>query len=114
MGVKSFESAVSESTCQKRVVVCELYNADGILLSRESNRCSPAEGRCGRINIVQSKGAYDVHSDCNWTHAEIMAIQNLPENSIPVEAVLYGHDFYCKPCEEALISIGISSFKLVK
>lgn len=112
--IEDFELVVAESTCQKRVVVCELYDDQGVLLSRQSNRCNPANGICSRLNIVQNKESYDVHSTCNWTHAEIMAIQNLPENSNPVTAILYGHDFYCGSCEEALKSIGITSLKIVK
>ncbi len=97
---------MAESTCQKRQTVCEIYDLDWNILSRESNRCSP-DGTCHRLGLVQVKAGYDVVSLCNWTHAEMMAINALPERVRPYRAVLHGHNFFCDACEQALRSVGV-------
>lgn len=104
--IKDLETAKLESTCQKRITICEIYDAQGNLLSRESNRCSP-EGECHRLGVLQDKENYDETSDCNWVHAEIMAIKALPDGAKPTSAVLKGHDFICTPCEKALWEVGV-------
>lgn len=104
---KTFEEVKQESTCQKRITICEIYDKDNNLLSRESNRCEPTNGVCARVGVVQTKDNYDRNSFCNWTHAEIRAISSLPVQSQPYLSVLYGHDFYCDSCEEALKKAGV-------
>lgn len=111
---KEFIQAYHESTCQKRVTVVALLDKDGNVLSRESNRCNPDGGTCHRLGIVQNVNNYDVHSSCNWTHAEIMAIKALPEGARPYKAILYGHDFYCQTCENALKAAGVEEFEISK
>jgi deoxycytidylate deaminase len=110
--LKSFENVFSESTCKKRVTIVEIFDKGGILLSRESNRCSPDNGECSRLGIYQQKDNYDVNSTCNWSHAEIMAIKALPEDSIPYKSVLYGHEFYCPTCESALKNAGVEILEI--
>jgi len=109
--LKTFEEAIQESTCQKRITVCEIYDADGKLLSRESNRCSPEGDVCCRLGVIQTKDNYDKESSCNWIHAEIMAINAL-KGGVPENAILYGHDFLCDNCEEALKGIGVKVIKI--
>lgn len=105
--MKKFEEVKIQSTCKKKITICEIYSEDGILLSRESNRCNPENGICSRINIIQDKKNYDKESNCNWTHAEINSINNLPKNSRPFISLLYGHSFYCNECENKLKKIGV-------
>ncbi len=106
--MKTLEEAAAESTCQKRLVVCEIYDEYGKILAVESNRCSPTGGLCHRIGVVQTKADYDVTSACNWTHAEIMAIRALPRGSYtPHRAVIYGHSYPCDACESALRRVGV-------
>ena len=105
--MKDFNTVVSESTCQKRITICELYDINGVLLSRESNRCEPDGGVCTRLDVIQNKENYDRDSNCNWTHAEIRAISALPTGSKPVLSILYGHEFYCNNCETELKKVGI-------
>ena len=105
--MKTLEQAAGESTCQKRKTICDIYDKDGNLLSRESNRCAPTGGVCHRLGVVQNKENYDKESSCNWTHAEINAINNLPAGSAPYKSVLYGHSFYCDNCENALKGAGV-------
>lgn len=112
--IPSFEEAKAASTCQKRVTVCDIYNKEGVLIGRGSNRCNPDGGTCHRLNLVQGKENYDVHSHCNWTHAEIMAIQSLTGDERPYRAVLWGHHFYCDACEEALKNVGVEVFEIIQ
>jgi deoxycytidylate deaminase len=110
--MKTFKEAIEESTCQKRATVCEIYDANWILLSRESNRCNPEGGTCHRLGLVQNKDNYDKDSHCNWTHAEINAIAALPEGSTPFEAIVYGHNFACQNCENALKAAGVQRISI--
>lgn len=110
--IKSIDQATTESTCQKRITMVEIYDEQNNLLSRESNRCNPSGGTCHRIGVFNGKENYPADSHCNWTHAEIMAIKSLPENSKPYKAILYGHDFYCEPCETALKNVGVKIFEV--
>lgn len=105
--VKTYTEAVQESTCRKRLVICEIYNEAGELLARESNRCDPEGGKCRRIGVVQGKQDYPYESECNWTHAEIMAIRALPPDATPKSAVIYGHEFACNSCQSALSAAGV-------
>lgn len=114
MTIKTFEQARNESTCQKRVTIVELYDEAGNLLARESNRCFPTGGTCGRLGVVQNKSNYDVNSTCNWVHAEINAINALPTAAKPHKAVLFGHDFYCDACEQALKKAGCEILEVGK
>lgn len=110
--MKPFDIVISESTCQKRVTVVEIYDKENNLLSRESNRCSPNDGTCQRLSMANNKENYPVESTCNWTHAEINAIASLPVGSLPYKSILYGHDFYCDKCEKALKNIGVIVFEI--
>lgn len=110
--MKTFNEAVKESTCQKRVTVCEIYDKLGNLLSRESNRCNPDNGVCSRLGVVNTKSNYP-SIGCNWTHAEINAIDNLEVYHEPYKAILYGHDFLCDDCENALKAVGVLELEII-
>jgi len=108
--MKTIEQVKTESTCLKRVTVCEIYDDKNNLLARESNRYNPPNGNCVRIGLVQSKENYDKES-CNWTHAEINAIKALPPESEPYKAVIIGHSFFCDNCETELKKVGVKIFE---
>lgn len=105
--------AKEESTCQKRKVVCCLYDKKGNLISVESNRCSPEGGTCHRLGLVQSQEGYDTESSCNWLHAEINALENIVDDKIPYKARLIGHDFFCQPCLNQLKLAGVQEFEVI-
>lgn len=110
--IKSYGQVIRESTCQKRNIVCEIYDQHNNLIARESNRCEPSGGLCHRLNVIQGREDYDVISECNWTHAEINAIKALPSDTRPHMSIIYGHDFYCKNCEDELRNVGIKIFAI--
>lgn len=110
--MKTFKQATAESTCLKRVTVCELYAADGTLLARESNRCDPPDGKCQRIAVSNQQAEYPESSTCNWTHSESMALQAVGQ-ARPTRAVIYGHDFPCPSCERALRVKGVTAIEVV-
>ena len=110
--IQEFNQVVAESTCKKRITVCEIYDKDYNLLSRESNRCDPEKGICSRVGVIQKKQNYEIHSQCNWTHAEIRAINSLPSESKPYVSILYGHEFYCDTCEDALKAAGVEKLQI--
>jgi deoxycytidylate deaminase len=109
--IKPMDRVMSESTCLKRITVCEIYDKAGNLLSRESNRCDHG-GECKRMGVTNTKSNYPADG-CNWTHAEVKSIAAVPKGSNPYKAVLYGHSFYCEPCETALKSVGIKILEIV-
>ncbi len=109
--IKPWVTVIAESTCLKRVTVCELYAADGSLLARESNRCDPPNGLCCRIGVSNGKSDYPSHTNCNWTHAEVMALRSC--EGVPVKAIIYGHDFACPDCEDKLKARGVTSIEMV-
>ncbi len=111
MTSKSFISVVAESTCLKRVTVCELFNADGRLIARESNRCNPPNGICARATVRQGKEGYAVTAECNWAHAEARALDECIGN--PVTAIVYGHDFACPECERKLRAAGVADIQII-
>ncbi len=110
--MKQIGEAAKESTCQKRITVCVIYDKEGSILACESNRCSPDNGICERLGIVQNKEGYG-EKNCNWTHAEVMATKALPKNSKPYRAIVYGHDFICIPCEKVLHEYGIEKIEII-
>jgi deoxycytidylate deaminase len=112
--IKPKEEVVSESTCQKRVTMCEIFDSAGNLLARESNRCSPSGGICHRIGVTNTKQDYPRESYCNWTHAEINAINALNTLDNPHKAILYGHTFLCDNCEAALKAAGIKEIIIIE
>lgn len=104
--MKTLSQVIAESTCQKRVTVCEIFDATGTLLARESNRCTPNGGVCERLRIANGKADYP-DAQCNWSHAEIQALNAVPEGSKPFRAGVIGHDFACPRCEQVLREAGV-------
>jgi deoxycytidylate deaminase len=98
------------STCQKRVVVCALFDVDDRLVACESNRCSPDGGTCHRLNLVSVKDNYPSTSECNWQHAEIRAI--LAAQQPAIRAIVFGHSFPCPTCEAALQDFGVEQIEI--
>lgn len=96
--------AILEATCQKRVVVCLLFDKVGQVVAVESNRCSPPNGVCPRLDLVTSKENYPPNH-CNSEHAEVRALKLAKR--MPTHAVLSGHSFFCDDCERLLRSYGI-------
>lgn len=112
--MKDFNEVIAESTCQKRITVCEIYDKEYKLLSRESNRCNPPNGICTRVDVIQTKENYDRNSNCNWTHAEVRSLSALKVEDKPYLSILYGHDFYCDSCEKALREAGVEILEIDK
>ena len=110
----SYIHVAQQSTCQKRVTLCVIYDRNGRVLAADSNRCAPPDGVCQRLGVVQQKENYSTES-CNWEHAEARAVAYAMKyaRSAPHRAVLYGHDFICDACENALKSIGVVEFDII-
>lgn len=98
----------NESTCHKRVTVCLIFDANGVVVASEANRCNPPGGKCQRLCVSQGKGEYPSDSTCNWEHAERRAAGMVRADAErPLSAIVYGHDFACADCEALLKSIGV-------
>lgn len=108
--MRTVQEVASESTCMKRKVVCELLDATGARIEIESNRCSRLGGACVRLGVVSEREGYPLHSECNWTHAEIMALNAMTAK--PDRAVIYGHNFPCPACEAGLRQAGVTEIEM--
>jgi deoxycytidylate deaminase len=106
------EQFASVATCQKRKLVCVLYDENGHILSIGTANCVPPQGICARLQTVQTKDKY-TGNECNSTHAEINALAQLPENIEIAKAEVYGHDFACIPCEKALHKRGVWDIRII-
>jgi hypothetical protein len=96
--------AFLQATCQKRIVICLMFDKNGGVVSVESNRCSPPNGVCPRLDLVTTKENYPPNR-CNTEHAEVRALKLAKR--MPTHAVLIGHKFFCDDCERLLKSYGI-------
>lgn len=105
-------AAAGESTCLKRVTVCVLLDDAQTVIACESNRCDPPNGICQRLARKDQQETYPVTSSCNWTHAEIRAIRSAPWDAVPSVARIYGHEWPCPTCEEALRNNGIERIEV--
>lgn len=105
--------AASTSTCQKRVVACSLYDAQGELIACESNRCEPVGGTCCRLGSQSQREGYVNDDDCRSEHAEIRALNALEAGALPVRAILYGHKWPCPACDAALRAAGVRDIEVV-
>lgn len=94
---------MKQSTCQKRAVVCVLFDDKGQVVSMQSNNCNP-EGVCRQLSMVTTKENYP-RNGCNSEHAEIRALKLA--RRMPKRALLIGHNFLCDDCERLLKSYGI-------
>lgn len=103
----------AQSTCQKRVTVCVISGAFGRVLAVESNRCAPEGGKCHRLGVVQGKAGYPSDSTCNWQHAERRAVNALGPTDKARRAEIYGHDFPCDDCEQALRRAGVKDITCI-
>lgn len=101
--------AAKQSTCQKRVVVCSLYDQYGNLLACESNRCAPPGGKCTRLGVESQQRGYPAESTCNWEHAEARALRALPEGAQVHRLVLTGHTFICQSCSDLFEQAGMTN-----
>lgn len=120
--VRDFRVVAGESTCLKRVTVCQLlerhapdnsYDRDWwLIVASESNRCEPPGGVCSRLGKRDGQSDYPSESPCNWTHAEIRALAAIPTGTNPTRAIIYGHDFPCPDCERALRAAGITDIEI--
>lgn len=92
--------------CEKRTVICRLYDANGVLLSQGRNHCDPPGGKCQRLGLIEMEQGYR-GKGCGSVHAEVDAIAKLPEGTKPLNATLEGHDFACRDCLSALHRAGV-------
>lgn len=100
------------SNCQKRVTVCILFDTENRPAGFGYNFCAPPTPICPRLGLSQTKEKY-TGTECETIHAEIMALRSTHPKRPPISAVLYGHDFVCLECEEALKKARIKNIQVV-
>lgn len=104
--------AGEHSTCQKRVIICALYDREGRLLSLGWNSCTPPGHHCVRLGLQQSQATY-TGTECNSIHGEVQAWHNLPAGAQPYRCVTWGHEFSCQPCQRFLRERGVEVIAVI-
>lgn len=97
--------------CQKRKVICTLYDDTGAVLATGTNSCSPPGGLCARMGVQEKQSGY-TGVGCNSLHAEMDALSKL-NGRVPLLAKLEGHDFPCDSCRIALLDAGVRLVEVV-
>lgn len=101
--------------CLKQRTRCEIWFASpaGAYKFEATNECA-ADGcdECPRVT-AGSKTGEDYHL-CGSTHAEANAAAQVPKGFNSEyqggTAYLYGHNWFCGPCQWALQEAGVSTF----
>ena len=101
--------------CLKQRTRCEIWFASpgGTYMFEATNECA-ADGcdECPRVT-AGSKTGEDYHL-CGSTHAEANAAAKVHPgfNSEygPGTAYLYGHDWFCRDCQHALVAANVTTF----
>lgn len=97
--------------CLKQLTRCVIVRADGRRYEA-TNKCDVAGlSICPRVTAGCPTGTgYEL---CNSTHAEANVADLAAESTgIPGEAFLYGHTWMCKPCQDALRAVNVSTFHI--
>lgn len=101
-----------QSTCQKRSVVCALYDEKGICVGEGFNTCDVSY-ECKQLNIVQTPEEY--RDICKNEHAEVAALRTMDQQGAQaVTAIISGHDFFCVNCFNLLKTRGVVNFLVVQ
>lgn len=76
----------------RRYEATNVCDVDGDVCPREAAGCATGEG-------------YEL---CGSVHAEARAADLAAESvAVPGEAYLYGHDWFCGPCQRALAAVNV-------
>jgi len=108
---QKMEKAKIYGPCLKQTVTCIIVAENGTEYHGQ-NSCSVEDDICPRVVAGYGSGA--AYELCGPPiHAEIEAISKMPKDIyIGGTAYIYGHDFFCRECQLALIVRGINEFVL--
>lgn len=97
--------------CLKQKVVCVITRSDGRVYTA-ANTCDVGGDICPRIAAGCETGTgYEL---CGSKHAEANAAELAEESKdVPGEAMLYGHTWMCKDCQDALRAVGVATFRIM-
>lgn len=99
--------------CLKQLTHCMIVRTDG--RRYEATNLCDVDGLdiCPRVLAGCPTGTgYEL---CGSTHAEANAAKLAAESAdVPGEAFLTGHTWFCKACQDALTSVNVNTFHIVK
>lgn len=98
--------------CLKQKTRCVILREDGRRYEA-TNLCAVGDAaECPRIPAGCKTGeGYEL---CGSTHAEANAAQLAEESKgVPGTAYLFGHTWFCGPCQWALTAVGVETFRIV-
>jgi len=106
---KLLEGMQKESTCLKRQTACIIIN-DGIIVAKSSNKCSPPNRICQRLQTKTGTN-YDL---CRSLHAEALCVKQMIEKDIRGGiAYLLGHYYACDDCQNKLKEVNVNEIILL-
>ena len=95
--------------CAKVIITCTLIAPDGQRFVG-TNLCENPQKECPR---GYGEGYEKCKSICKQVgHAEITALLAAGEKSAGATAVLSGHTYYCRECQEALFGAGVAALSM--
>ena len=97
--------------CAKQVVKCTIISPDGELFIGE-NFCKTPQEVCPRLD---GEGYEKCISICNQVgHAEIEALKLAGDKARGGTAIIHGHTYSCRSCQEALFAAGIEALSITE
>lgn len=97
--------------CLKQLTRCVIVRSDGTRYEA-TNECA-VDGLtvCPRVTLGCPTG--EGYEHCGSTHAEANAAALAMESKhLDGTAYLYGHTWFCKPCQDALVAVNVRTFSV--
>ena len=97
--------------CIKQKTICIIIREDGTRFEA-TNTCEVLGTECPRVAAGCKTGfGYDL---CGSSHAEVNAAKMAEETKhIPGRALLIGHTWMCKECQDALRAVNVNTFTIL-
>lgn len=96
--------------CLKQKTRCIIVRDNGLVVADETNACTEVGGltECPRVTACCETG--EGYHLCGSVHAEARAAMSAGHSTIPGTAYLYGHTWFCKDCQDALVAVNVRTF----
>jgi deoxycytidylate deaminase len=94
--------------CLKQKTRCVIVFPDGARYEATNECAVGGLDVCPRVTAGSKTG--EDYELCGSTHAEANAAGEVPWGKEGGAAYLFGHDWFCGPCQHALQNVGVRTF----